>query len=115
MNKERKARVSDLGQDSFWQQGPSFLSLRRDLWPVSREFVKVDLPEEEVRSRKAVVIAMMRSTVVKEKGNEMPDLWKAVQRIMNYSNDMVKVKRIMARVIRCWKLSKSKDSLSTSS
>ena len=53
--------------------------------------------------------------MVKEKGNEMPDLWKAVQRIMNYSNDMVKVKRIMARVIRCWKLSKSKDSLSTSS
>ena len=101
------AKAPELGPESFWQQGPLFLSLRRDLWPVTRNFTKENLPDEEVRSRKAVVVAMMRSSVVKEDRSHSPDLWKAVQRILNYSNNIVKVKRILARVIRCWKVSKT--------
>ena len=106
------AKVTDLGPGSFWQQGPFFLSLRRELWPVSRSCVKEDLPEEEVRTRKAVVVAMMRGSVVKRDTSKLPDLWKAVQRILNYSNNIVLVKRILARVVRCWKVTKTVDVVS---
>ena len=43
------AKATELGPESFWQQGPFFLSLRRDLWPVNREFVKEELPDEEAK------------------------------------------------------------------
>ena len=96
------ACADQLGPGSFWQQGPAFLSLRRDLWPVSREFVGDQLPDEEVRTRKAVIVASLRASV-KSGDTQVPDLWLAVGMILNYSNDIVKVKRILARVIRVWK------------
>ena len=100
------ARVGDLGPGSFWQQGPHFLSLRRELWPVSREFVNEQLPLEEVRTKKAVICALLRASVQKNPQSEFPDLWRAVDRVLHYSNNIVKVKRILARVVRVWKCSK---------
>ena len=99
------ATVAQLGPGGFWQQGPAFLSLRRDLWPVTREFVSEQLPQEEIRTRRAVFTAAMRIST-KSSPSKFPDLWHAVERIMNYSNNIIKVKRILARVIRVWKASK---------
>ena len=99
------ARAAELGPGSFWQLGPSFLSLRRELWPVSREFVLEQLPPEEVRTKKAVICALLRASVQKNPLSEFPDLWRAVDRVLHYSNNIVKVKRILARVVRVWKCS----------
>ena len=97
------ARVDELGPGSFWQQGPHFLSLRRELWPVSREFVNEQLPPEEVRTKKAVICALLRASVQKNPLSEFPELWRAVNRVLHYSNNIVKVKKILARVLRVWK------------
>ena len=99
------ARAAELGPGSFWQLGPSFLSLRRELWPVSREFVLEQLPPEEVRTKKAVICALLRASVQKNPLSEFPDLWRAVDRVLHYSNNIVKVKRILAGVVRVWKCS----------
>lgn len=99
-------KAGDIGLNSFWQQGPAFLGLRRELWPVSRTFLDKQaqsgevVPAEEVRTKKTVIISLMRSSVKKE---IFPDLWHAVERVLNYSNSIVKVKNILARMIRCWK------------
>ena len=107
-----RAKPSDLGNDSFWQQGPTFLRLRRDLWPTSRDFldravpVAKDLvPKEEIRNRKTVICAAVRA-FVKDPMQKMPAVWVAINRILNYSDSLVKVRRILARVIRCWKAGK---------
>ena len=44
-------KLKDIGPDSFWQKGPTFLCSRRDLLPVSRDFLPEDVPEEEIRTR----------------------------------------------------------------
>ena len=58
-----KAKPSGLGIGSFWQQGPDFLRLRRDLWPISKEFLnrsvpvaKELVPLDEIRARKTVIL-----------------------------------------------------------
>ena len=63
------------------------------------------LPEEEIRTRQAAIFATMRISA--QISPDFPPLWKVVDRILNYSNYMVKVKRILARVIRCWGKKKS--------
>ena len=105
------ATVRDLGPGSYWQLGPSFLCLRRDLWPVTRLFLNrhdhaVDVPPEEIRTSRAVICALVRSTVLKKSSVVLPDLWTAIERILDLSNSIVKVKNVLARVIRCWKGSK---------
>ena len=106
------AKADELGPGSFWQQGPSFLSLRRELWPVSREFISDQLPQEEIRTRKAAIFAMLRTSVIEGPLSDFPDLWQAIQRVLNYSNNIVKVKNILARVIKGWKSSKAVKAVS---
>ena len=38
-----------------------------------------------------------------------PNVWDAVMRVLHYSNNIRKVKSILARVIRCWKLEKTRE------
>ena len=54
------AKLSDLGPESEWQKGPPFLSCRRNLWPITRDFVKVDLPDNELRTVKSNKFAALR-------------------------------------------------------
>lgn len=42
-----------------------------------------------------------------------PDLWTAVERVSQYSNSLNKVLRILAMVIRGWKLKSRKENLTT--
>ena len=49
--------TQDVEKDMPWQNGPSFLKLPRENWPVSREF-KIKIPDEEV-------IKTIQETVIK--------------------------------------------------
>ena len=93
-------RVEDLEPGSFWQKGPSFLLSRRDLWPVSREFARREVPDTEVRGVPAF-LACLRATILSSKS--LPELILSVQRIISYSNNLRKVLRILARVLIGWK------------
>ena len=124
-------KLSDLGPDSAWQRGPLFLSLRRDFWPVSRSFVKVDLPDQELRTMKsnaggwsnvfaAVIIycwasktSNAKAELQVESSKELGSVaWDSVIRVSEYSNSFKKVLNILARVTRGWKLGKTKDVVS---
>ena len=105
--------ATDLGPFSYWQKGPTFLRSRRDLWPVSRDFVKEDVPEDEVRlSRKSVWAMHMRSYIAQiETGKNssmvsdgLPALWSAISEVIHYSDSIDKVLGILARLIICWRL-----------
>ena len=106
--------LSDLGPDSPWMRGPSFLASRRDLWPVSREFVKTDVPDNELRCKRTNLFAACRivcstvnqSSVISPK---LPDLWDAINSTMNYSNSLNKVLNIISRLVRAWKLGKTME------
>ena len=63
------------------------------------------LPPEEVRNKKAVICALLIASVQKIPLLEFPDLWRAVDRVLHYSNNIVKVKRILARVVKVRKCS----------
>ena len=108
-------KLSDLGPGSPWQTGPSFLCSRRDLWPVSREFVK-KVPDDEVRCVKTNVFAAMRlqthSCTVKTSLFNQPNAWDAIIKVMTYSNSYRKVRSILTRVLRGWKCGKTKDIVS---
>ena len=102
------AKVSDLGPDSFWYRGPTFLCSRRDggSWPVTRDFVRSEVPDDEVRG-KQVFLACLRATVmsgVAKSAPTLPDLWLDIQQVIHYSNSFDKVLRILARLISIWSL-----------
>ena len=105
------ARLSDLGPNSFWMSGPSFFSLPREHWPVTRDFVKKNLPEEEMKTPHGIV---RLAAVQVEQGEtaRMPKLFVSIQDILWRSNCLESRKRVLARVIMGWKsirISESKD------
>ena len=51
--------LAELGPGSIWQQGPSFLCLMRYLWPVTRDFLITELPDEEVKSKQVDMCASL--------------------------------------------------------
>ena len=96
------AKLSDLGPDSFWMTGPSFFSLPREHWPVTRDFVKKNLPEEEMKSPHGIA----RLAAVQVEHGEtarMPKLFVSIQDILWRSNSLESRKRVLARVIIGWK------------
>ena len=118
-------KLEDIGPGSFWQKGPLFLCSRRDMWPVSREFIDdIAIPEDEVRMKKTF-FSHLRITVLEcchmkahpldpeQLGDVLnsPDLWAAVQRVLLYSNSFAKVKRILALVIKGWKMKAADETL----
>ena len=50
-----KAGVGDIGPGSTWQEGPSFLKLEREQWPLNRDFKSESLASEELRSKHEVL------------------------------------------------------------
>ena len=112
------AKVTDLGPESFWYLGPTFVCSRRDHWPVTRDFIAEDVPDDEVRGEvisKAGFLACLRATFLSSaaaKFGSLPDLWVAIQNIIQYSNSLDKVLRILARVMVGWGM-KSDDKVPT--
>ena len=100
------ATLEDIGPCSSWQRGPTFLSLRRDLWPVHRDFVRTKLPQEEVRSPKSFM--RIAAVKVKKEGegiDDMPELFGDVDKVLHASNCLESRKRVVARIVNGWKKS----------
>ena len=56
-----RAAVDDIGPGSTWQEGPGFLKLERDQWPLSRDFENGNLPKEELRSKHEVLFYKIKT------------------------------------------------------
>ena len=99
--------IKDLGPKSFHQLGPKFLTLPRERWPVTREFVRTKLPETEIRHRDLnfSIAAVRVNFCYADPKLEVSNPFNAVERVANYSDSISKVHRILARVRRCWKFS----------
>ena len=98
------ASLTDIGPDSPWQRGPNFLRYGRALWPVYRNFVYVDLPDDELCKRPAFLYDLRASVMSSTANQFLPDLWVSIDKVCHYSNSLNKVLRILALVIRGWKL-----------
>ena len=110
-------KVEQLGSDTVWQKGPSFLSLRRELWPVTRPTQKYDVPDEEIRGEPQVYLSaalkVKLSRVVQsdpglcyvirdDLDSQVSPLLENIMAVMNYSNCLDTVKRILARLFQTW-------------
>ena len=42
--------LAAIGPDSLWQEGPSWLKRPRYTWPATRDFIRVELPQEECKA-----------------------------------------------------------------
>ena len=85
------AKLSDIGPGSFWQKGPPFLCSRRVDWPVSREFVRMYLPEEETCQKSSFLYSLRANVLTAQSGIPKyfitkPSLWTAVEEVTFYSN-----------------------------
>ena len=88
--------MCDIGSNSFWQKGPSFLCLRRDLWPITKDFVSSDVPVDEIRGKPAFMACLRAHFMASSsQSSTLPALWLAVQDVTEFSNSIIKVIRIL--------------------
>ena len=82
--------LRDLGPTSYHQLGPEFLSWPRESWPVTRDFVRTELPEKEVRYRDhAFYNAVARSNFVfADPSPVLKNPFNMVESIANYSDPL---------------------------
>ena len=91
------AKLRDIGTGSFHQKGPNFLSSPRDRWPVTRDFVPEEIPDNEMRHKPVAFSGAVRAGV-----EGVGIVTEVIENLTHYSNSMIKVQRILARVIRGW-------------
>ena len=82
------AKLVDIGPDSFHQKGPNFMSSPWDRWPVTRSFVPVDIPEEEIRQNSLNILAALRATVSRVDPATPITIVKVVENLAHYSNSL---------------------------
>ena len=107
-------KLEDIGPLSFWQSGPSFLSTPRRFWPVSRDFCRVSVPDQEKRHPGAVIAASFRAVIIKN-SQDLSELHKthaALSNILHQNNSLNSRIRVVALVVRGWSEGKSKEVLS---
>ena len=86
-------KLADLGLGSFHQVGPDFLSSPRAEWPVSRDFDKRVLPEDEFKVQEPKVFkAEVHKILIKN----LPAS-RVIEQISRYSNSFHKILRILSR------------------
>ena len=99
------ARLEDVGPGGLWQSGPQFLVLRRDQWPITRDFVRTDLPADEVKTGDKLVTACLRAkinTVSEKLTGKTTDKVENFEAVLCYNNDLESRKRVIARISRGW-------------
>ena len=77
-----------------------------------RDFIPEEILEVELRTRKTfsghlrakILAACSKSYDFNTDGSSLPKLWSAISNTLLYSNSILKVKRILARLIRGWRL-----------
>ena len=104
-------KLEDIGPDSWWQTGPSFLCSPRDRWPVTREFVRVEIPDEERRHSGEAVTAAFRAVVILTSDSDivaaLPIKHKTITELLSQNNSLESRKRVLSLVLRCWVSGKS--------
>ena len=100
--------MSDIGPDSVWMTGPTFLSSPREIWPVNRDFVRKSLPAEELKSPSAILRVAAVQVRKGGKGN-MPRIFSVVEEILKKNNSLESRKRVLARVLNGWKEAKGDE------
>ena len=83
-------------EGTVWQNGPSYLSLPKDQWPFSREFMDI-LPAEEMRAPRAAFMFNATEPWVSCLGVKLSTV---VEEIMLRSNCLGKTVNVTARVIK---------------
>ena len=111
-------KIDDIGIDSLWQCGPTFLCSPRDCWPVTRNFIQVDLPDEELRHPAQLVTAAFRAVIVKQKSGEscpsfLPVKHQVICQLLMQNNSLESRKRVLALVNRGWSLGRDVADLMT--
>ena len=110
------AKIEDVGPGGLWQSGPQFLELRRDKWPITRDFVRTDLPADEIKTGVKLVVACLRAevSVTKDQNKEDHGIYEKLtekakeqvadfETVLCYNNDLESRKRVIARIRRGWK------------
>ena len=88
----------EVRDDSTWQRGPAYLSLPREQWPFSRDFIDI-VPESELRSPKAA----FNAAVVEPWKNPLESRLSAVVlTVMSRSNCLAKTTHVTARLLKCY-------------
>ena len=91
-------RPDEVQEGSLWQNGPAYLSLPKDQWPFSREFIDV-IPDSELRAPRAA----FSSVVLIPEGNPLGDkLTSIVESVMLRSNCLAKTTHVTARLLKCY-------------
>ena len=73
-------KLDEIGPKSIWMKGPKFLQQRRELWPVHRDYVRVELPEDEMRATAsylrvaALKVANSKNSKIDFKDDMMPEI-----------------------------------------
>ena len=115
----RGVKLDEIGIGSLWQSGAEFLSLPRSQWPVSREFVRPDLPQDEVRSPRNLLrvtavslrsgkkqVNVTESNVVDTNLAKFPQIFSQIEEILCYNNNLSSRKRVIARLLRGYRVFK---------
>ena len=97
-------KLDDIGPNSTWFRGPIFLSFRRMVWPVKKDFLIKKLPEEEIKSLVRIAAIRMQNDI-KHGTCDVSTLFpfSVVEDILCKSNDLESRKRVIARVLNGWK------------
>ena len=115
------SKLEDIGPGSYWQSGPQFLCSPRELWPVTREFVRVPIPDDERRLPAQLVTAAFRAVVLDKNEDKfsttssipLPVTHKVIASVLDQNNSIESRKRVLALVERGWKDGKTKEVLSS--
>ena len=86
-------KLKDIGMGSVWQS-PGFLSEERKNWPISRDFLKNELPLDEMNRKSLVSFLKVEINPVENRVKEN------IEEICKYSDDLDKVLRIIALQMR---------------
>ena len=90
------ASYEDVAANSIWQNGPDYLSLPRESWPFSRDFLD-QVPEQELRAPKA---AFNAANPVLQNRFLGPELTRLASKVMNSTYSLSKATNVMARLLQ---------------
>jgi len=94
-----KTTVEEVKMGSIWQSGPAYLTLPRDQWPFSRQFLDT-MPEEEMRAPKAEFNLAKAVPGVGEIGLGDMGIAGMIMKVMNQCNNWDRTVMVTARLVK---------------